>query len=51
MYFDVLVNRKKVLSESDHHIETHLYVVLEFLEVHKSVAFESCLDEDFIEFW
>ena len=43
--FDGLVNRKKVLSESSHHIETRLYVVVEVIEIQISVAFELCLDE------
>ena len=46
-----LVSRKKVFSESSRRIETHLNVVLEVLEVQSSVAFELCLDEEFIEFW
>ena len=50
-YFDGLVIRKKVLSESIHRIKKHLYVVVEVLEVHNSVAFELCLEEYFIEFW
>ena len=45
-----LVSRKKVFSESSRRIETHLNVVLEVLEVQSSVAFELCLDEEFIEF-
>ena len=42
--FDGLVIRKKVLSESRHYIETHLGVVVEVIEVQRSVAFELCLD-------
>ena len=37
--FYVLAIRKKVLSESSNHIETHLYVIVEVLEVQRSVAF------------
>ena len=51
MSIDVLVSRKKVLSESIHNIETHLGVVVEVLKVHISVCFYFCLDEEFIEFW
>ena len=36
---------------SSNHIETHPDVVAEILEVQRSVAFEFCLDEDFIELW
>ena len=43
--FDGLVIRNKVFLESSHRIETHLEVVVEFLEVHISVAFEFCLDD------
>ena len=50
-YFGVLVNRKKVFSESSLLIETHIYVVVEVLEVHRYVAFKLCLDEEFIELW
>ena len=49
--FDGLVSRKKVLSESIHIIETHIDVVVEVLEVHSSVAFDLCLDEELVEFW
>ena len=51
VYIYGLVTRKKVFSESSHCIETHLYVVLEVLEVHISVSFEYWLDKEFIEFW
>ena len=51
VYFYGMVSRKKVLSESRKRIETHLDVVLEVLEVHISVAFELCIDEDYIYFW
>ena len=49
--FDGLLSRNEVFLESIHRIETHLDVVLEILEVQSSVAFEFCLDKDFIEFW
>ena len=49
--FDGLVSINKVLSESSHHIESHLDVVVEVLEVKSIIAFELYLDEDFIEFW
>ena len=51
MYFDGLVIRKKVFSESIHRIYTHLDVVVEVLEVQSRVIFELCLDEELIEFW
>ena len=44
--FDGLVTRKKVFSESSYCIETHMYVVVEFLEVKSIGAFEFCLDGD-----
>ena len=47
----VLLISKKVPSESIHYIDTHFDVIVEVLEVHISVAFDICLDEDFIEFW
>ena len=43
--FDVLVTRKEVSSESSHRIETHLYVVVEVLEIQSSVSFELFIDE------
>ena len=46
-----LVSSNKVLSEYMNRIETHIYVVVEVLEVHSSVFFEFFLDEEFIEFW
>ena len=48
--FDVLISRKKVFWDSSHRIETHLDVVVEVLEFQRSVAFELCIDEYFIEF-
>ena len=49
--FDVLVIRKKVLSESINRIDTRIDVVVEVLEFQISVAFEFCINEEFIEFW
>ena len=49
--FDGLVARKEVFSEYSHRIEAHLDVVIEVLEIHSSVYFELCLDEELIEFW
>ena len=46
-----LVSRKKVLLESSHHIEIHLDVIVEVLELQSSIALDLCLDEEFIEFW
>ena len=51
VYFDGLVTRKEILSESSHRIDTHLYVVVEVLEIQSSVSFWLCLDEDIIGFW
>ena len=51
MSFDGLVSRKKVFLESSHCIEENIDVVVKVIEVHSSVSFEFCLDEDFIEFW
>ena len=48
MYFDGLVIRKKVLLEYINRIDTHIDVVVEVIEVHRSVAFELCLDEEII---
>ena len=49
--FDGLVIRKEVFYDSNHHIETHLDVVKEVFEIHISLYFEFCLDEELIEFW
>ena len=49
--FDGMVIRKEVFSESSHRIETHIDVVKEVIEIHSSVSFELCLDEELIEFW
>ena len=51
VYFDGLVIRKEVLSESSHRIETHIGVVKEVLEIQSNVSFELFLDEELIEFW
>ena len=34
-----------------HQIDTHIYIVVEIIEIHNSFPFDLCLDEDFIEFW
>ena len=49
--FDGLVIRKKVLSGSSHHIETHLDVVVEVFEVQRIVSFEFYFGGEFIELW
>ena len=49
--WDGLVIRKKVLSESSHHIDTNIYVVIEVIELHIRVVFKLYLGEEFIEFW
>ena len=49
--FDLMVSRKKVLYESSHQIDTYIDVIVEVLEVYRSVTFELCLDEELIEFW
>ena len=46
--FDGTVTRKKIFLESGNCIETHIYVFVEVLEVHISVNFDLCLDEEFI---
>ena len=43
--FDGLVSSNKVLSESSHHIESHLDVVVEVLEVHSIVYFYLFIDD------
>ena len=45
-----MLHRKEVLSETSYHIETHINVVAEFIEVQSSFSFDFCLDEEFIEF-
>ena len=51
MSVDELITRKKVLSESIHHIGTHIDVDVEVLDIQISVSFDFYLDEEFIEFW
>ena len=51
VYFDVLVTRKEVFSDSSHRIEAHIYMVIEVLEIHSIISFEFCLDEELIEVW
>ena len=51
VWFDGLLSCNKVFYESSHRIETHIYVLLEVLELKISVYFELCLDEEFIQFW
>ena len=48
--FDGIVSRKKVLPDSSPCIDTNLDLVVKVLEVQRSVSFEFCLDEEFIEF-
>ena len=40
VYFDVLVGRKKVLSESSHHIESYIDAVLDLFQP-KTVTFST----------
>ena len=51
VYFDIMVRRKKVFYESSHRIETHIDMFVEVIEFQISIAFDLCLDEEFIEFW
>ena len=46
-----LLSRNNVFLGSSHRIETHLDVVVEVLEVQRSLVFELFIDEDIIEFW
>ena len=48
---DGMVTRKEVFLESSHRIESHLDVVVEVVDIQRSVSFEFCLDEELIEFW
>ena len=48
---DGLITSKEVFSESIHGIEEHLDVVIEVLEIQRSVSFEFYLDEELIECW
>ena len=45
---DGQVIRKDFFSESSQHIERHLNMVIESLEIQSSVSFEFYLDEDLI---
>ena len=45
---DGLVNSKKVFSQDIHLIQTHIDVVVEYLEVPISVVFELFIDDEFI---
>ena len=38
MFFDELVGIKKVLLYSSHCIDTHIYVVVEVIDVHRCVS-------------
>ena len=49
--FDGMLTSYKLFSEYIHRIEAHLDLVVEFLDIHSSVFFEFCLDEELIEFW
>ena len=46
--FDGLVRKKMFFSESSQIIDTDIDVVVEVLEVQISVAFELCINEEFI---
>ena len=48
--FDGLVSRKRVFLEYSNHTETHIDVVVDVIELHISVDFEFCLDEDLYNF-
>ena len=50
-YFDGLVTRNKIFSNSIHRIDIHLDVVVEVHKVQSIFSFEFCSDEDFIEYW
>ena len=50
MSFDGLIIRKKVFLESSNRIETNIAIAVEVLEAKSSVAFEFCIDEDFMEY-
>ena len=51
VYFDVMLTRKEVFSESSHLIETHIDVVVEVIEIQSSVLLKFYLDEDIKKFW
>ena len=46
--FDGMVSRKRVLLEYNQHLEIHIDVFVEVIEVQISVDFELCIDEEFI---
>ena len=46
--FDVLASRKKFLSNSSHRTWKNIYVAVEVIDVHISVAFEFYIDEELI---
>ena len=46
--FDGMVSRKKVLLGSSNGIEIYLDVVVKVLELHGSIDFELCIEEEFI---
>ena len=46
--FYLLVIRNEIFSDSGHHIDRHLDVVVAIIEVHSSVYFYLGLDEEFI---
>ena len=48
VYFDGMITRKEVFSDSSHRIESILDVVIEVIEIQISVSFEFCLDEEII---
>ena len=50
-YFYGLVSIKKVFSFFSHFIDTNIDVVVNFIDVQSSFAFELFLDEEFIELW
>ena len=49
--FDVLVSIKKVLSESSHHIYTHMLCSCRSYLCPYKGCLELCIDEEFIESW
>ena len=49
--FDGLLTRKEVFLGSSYWIQIHLDVVVEVLDIQRSVSFEFCLYEELIEFW
>ena len=49
--FGGLVTMKEVILDYIHRVEAHLDVVIEVLDMQRSVSFDFCLDGEFIEFW